>query len=435
MLSPEHKPLSSVSSEVAERATIARRASISAAVGTAIEFYDFTIYAFLATIIAPLFFSKHDEVAGLLATLGVYAVGYVARPLGSIYFGRLGDRQGRRRALLITITVMGVATALTGLLPTYAAIGVAAPTLLTVLRIVQSLAAGGELGGAAVLVAESAPRKRRGFLGSSTAIGAAGGATLAAVVVGTVSVMPAHAMSSWGWRVPFLLAVPLLIVCLVYRLRVEESPVFQQMASETAPPKAPVSDVVANHWKALLKVTLTSYALNTAAKLSSLYLVVQFHLLGYPVAQSVWFAAGFTFVSGTVMTYAGQLSDQFGRRRVMAVGFVGFIVLAIPCYMLMAASLLAALFAGLILNVVDGLITGVVFTAFSEQFPKHVRYTGVSLGYNLGTAFGGGPASLVAAALVSSTGVLISPAFYIVIVSVIGLGTVAVFDDREQSDL
>ncbi|MFF3574554.1 MFS transporter [Nocardia jiangxiensis] len=418
-----------------ERASVARRAGISAAVGTGIEFFDFTIYAYLATTIAPLFFAAHDQMVGLLATLGVYAIGYIARPLGAVIFGRLGDQRGRRPTLLLTVTLMGVATALTGLLPTYATIGVAAPILLTVLRIGQSIAAGGEIGGAAVLVAESAPRKRRGILGSSTSLGATIGATLAALVVGVVSLLPGHALATWGWRATFLISVPLLIVCLIYRLRVEESPIFQQMVAEHTPVKAPVSGVLARRKKGLLKVALITFAVTTTGKLSSLYLVVHFAELGYPVSVSVWFAASFTLASATVMVYAGHLSDQWGRRRIMTIGFGGFIALAIPAYLLMDVNLIAAAVLVLILNLFHGLNLAVYFTAFAEQFPNEFRYTGVALGYNLGSVIGGVAASLVATALVASTGIAISPSFYIVFAAVIGLATLGTLRDRSQAEL
>lgn len=407
-----------------DREVVARRASTAAAVGTAIEYYDFAIYGSLAVVLAKLFFPASQGFVALLSTLGVIAGAYVIRPLGGLIFGRLGDRKGRRTVLLATVALMGVATTLTGLLPTYASIGIAAPILLTVLRLLQGLSAGGEVGGAVSLSAESAPSKRRGLFGSATSIGVAIGLAGAAAVVGTVSaVTTPEQMASWGWRIPFLIAAPLLVAAVIYRLKVEDSPLFLQMVEESAPPKAPVTEVVREHRGSLLRIIGLAYSTLTTGALASVYLVV--HLSGvlkYSLSSSLWLTVLIILVPLGLIPWAGTLSDRFGRKRVAATGMIGFVVLSVPCFWLMQqGSLPLAIVAALVLNVPFAIQQGVVYTMYAEQFPTRVRYSGVSLGFNLGGIIGTGTASLVATSLVAATGVTVAPAFYAVFAAVVGL--------------
>ncbi|GLZ52559.1 MFS transporter [Actinomycetospora sp. NBRC 106378] len=407
-----------------DREVVARRASTAAAVGTAIEYYDFAIYGSLAVVLAKLFFPATQGFVALLSTLGVIAGAYVIRPLGGLIFGRIGDRRGRRTVLLATVALMGIATALTGLLPTYASIGVAAPVLLTLLRLLQGLSAGGEVGGAVSLSTESAPSKRRGLFGSSTSIGVAIGLAGAAAVVGTVSALTtAEQMASWGWRIPFLIAAPLLVAAVIYRLKVEDSPLFLKMVEESAPPKAPLTEVVRDHKGSLLRIIGLAYSTLTTGALASVYLVV--HLSGvlkYSLSSSLWLTVLIILVPMGLIPWAGALSDRFGRKRVAATGMIGFVVLSVPCFWLMQQnSLLLAIIAALVLNVPFAIQQGVVYTMYAEQFPTRVRYSGVSLGFNLGGIIGTGTASLVAASLVAATGVTIAPAFYAVFAAVVGL--------------
>ncbi|MFF5991280.1 MFS transporter [Prauserella flavalba] len=408
----------------AELAAVGRRASIAAAAGTAVEYYDFAVYGYLTVVLAPLFFPGESSAAGLLSTLAVFGSGFLARPVGGLVFGRLGDRVGRRRVLLITVVMMGVATVLTGLLPTYAALGVAAPILLAVLRVLQGFSAGGEIGGAAALVAESAPRKRRGLFGSATSIGIAVGMSSAAVVVGLVSLFAGSAMTTWAWRIPFLVAFPLLVLCLVYRMRIEDSPIFKELVAENEPPKAPVTEVVRRHPKAVFQVIGIAFGQMVAGGLGSVYLVVHFAQLDYALSGTTWLIAVIAIMPVALMPWSGSLSDRLGRRRVLAFGFAGFAVLAVPCFWLMQQGNLAlALVAGLVLNVPYGVVQGVAYTIFAELFPTRVRYSGISLGFNLAGVIGAAPYQLIATWLVATTGSTLSPAFYMIFASVVTLLT------------
>lgn len=419
----------------AERAATGRRASIAAAAGTAVEYYDFAVYGYLTTVLASLFFATEDATAGLLSTLAVFGSGFLARPLGGLFFGRLGDRLGRRKILLITVLMMGVATVLTGLLPTYASIGVWAPLLLALLRVAQGFSAGGEIGGAAALVAESAPHERRGLFGSATSIGIAVGMSSAAVVVGLVALVAGPAMGTWGWRVPFLLGFPLLIICLIYRVRIEDSPIFQEMVANAEPPKAPVTEVVRKHPKAVLQLIGLGFGQMVAGGLGSVYLVVYFSQLGYALTWSTWLIAAIAILPVVLMPWAGGLSDRHGRKRVLAIGFGGFVVLAVPCFWLMdQGSLALALVAGLVLNIPYGIVQGVMYTIFAELFPTRVRYTGVSLGFNLAGVVGAAPYQLIATWLIAVTGLMLMPAFYMIFASVVALVTLLTITETRGAD-
>ncbi|MDI2030522.1 MFS transporter [Saccharopolyspora sp. TS4A08] len=421
-----------------EQLLVGKRASIAAAAGTAVEYYDFAIYGYLAVVIAPAFFPSSSGAASLLSTLALIGGGFFARPIGGFVFSRLGDRLGRRRVLLITVTIMGVATFGAGLLPPFASIGVAAPLLLAVLRVAQGISAGGEVGGATALANESAPPKWRGLFGSATSIGCAVGMSSASIVVGVLSVLLTDAqMSAWGWRIPFLLAGPLLIGCLLYRIRVEDSPLFKEMLATSEPVKSPVVEVMRNHRRALLLTIGIGFAQLTAGSLASIYIVVHLtKVLGYQLSGSMWVTAIVSLMPLLLIPLAGRLSDRYGRRAVLLSGFGGFVVLAVPCFALMElGSYPLALAAGLVLNVPFAAVQGVVYTQFSEWFPTRVRHSGVSLGFNIAGVIGSGPVSFVATWLVVATHMTMSPAFYMVGSAAVGLVIVWFIRETSHDDL
>lgn len=296
--------------------SVARRAAIAGGVGTLIEYYDFAVYGFLAVTIAPLFFPSENSAVSILSTLAVFGVAYVARPLGGIFFGRLGDRRGRRHALVITVVSMGVACGILGLLPTSSAVGILAPILLVLVRLAQGFSAGGEVGGAATYIAESAPPRKRGFFGSFTPVGSTLGFAVAAAVVGVVALITTdEQMASWGWRIPFLLALPLAYVCLRVRMKLEDTPEFEEMAEKQQVTKSPLLDTVTKNPWSVARVVGVAIAMNGSGYIGltyfSVYLIKN---LGFSKDSVYWTSAIAIALACATFPLSGMATDRWGRK-------------------------------------------------------------------------------------------------------------------------
>ena len=316
--------------DVRERAPSPGRSSVAAGLGSAIEYYDFQLYGVLAVTISPLFFPNQSSQAALLLTLAIFGGAFVVRPLGGIVFGWLGDRHGRRSTLLMTVVGMGFATALISVLPGYLAIGVLAPVLLLVLRLAQGFFAGGEVTGAATDIAECAPTARRGFFGALNPALATLGLTVATAVAGlTGAIVGPAAMAAWGWRVPFLLSVPLIAICFWARQRIADLPVFERLAQEARLSKTPVSEVVGQHFPALLKIIGLGFAQNAAGYVLLIYLNIHLtRVLKYESVSVFWLISLVTLLAVILMPFSGALSDRVGRRVMLTIALCGYIVLA-----------------------------------------------------------------------------------------------------------
>ncbi|OAK51561.1 MFS transporter [Rhodococcoides kyotonense] len=441
MTNVEHPPARSAESVPQNKAssTTARRAAIAGGVGTLIEYYDFAVYGFLAVIIAPLFFPSTSPGVSILATLAVFGVAYVARPLGGIFFGRLGDRRGRRSALVITVVCMGIACGILGLLPTHSSVGILAPILLVVIRLAQGFSAGGEIGGAATYIAESAPPNRRGFFGSFTPIGSTLGFAVAAAVVGLVTLGTTdEQMASWGWRIPFLLALPLAVICLRVRLKLEDSPEFEEMAEKNQVAKSPLSDVVKRNPLSVLRVIGIAIAMNGSGYIGltyfSVYLIKD---LGFSKDSVYWTSAIAIALACATFPLSGMLTDRFGRKPVLLAGYLAYVVIALPAFMILGAttSIVVVGIVYFVYMVLNGVVQVPAFPLFTELFPRAVRYTGVSLGFNIGTIAAGGTAPYVAAQLVESTGNAMSPAYWVMGVCAVGVATVLTIRETGKKSL
>ncbi|RRQ28297.1 MFS transporter [Rhodococcus sp. Eu-32] len=441
MTNVEHPPARSAESVPQSKAssTTARRAAIAGGVGTLIEYYDFAVYGFLAVIIAPLFFPSTSPGVSILATLAVFGVAYVARPLGGIFFGRLGDRRGRRSALVITVVCMGIACGILGLLPTHSSVGILAPILLVVIRLAQGFSAGGEIGGAATYIAESAPPNRRGFFGSFTPIGSTLGFAVAAAVVGLVTLGTTdEQMASWGWRIPFLLALPLAVICLRVRLKLEDSPEFEEMAEKNQVAKSPLSDVVKRSPLSVLRVIGIAIAMNGSGYIGltyfSVYLIKD---LGFSKDSVYWTSAIAIALACATFPLSGMLTDRFGRKPVLLAGYLAYVVIALPAFMILGAttSIVVVGIVYFVYMVLNGVVQVPAFPLFTELFPRAVRYTGVSLGFNIGTIAAGGTAPYVAAQLVESTGNAMSPAYWVMGVCAVGVATVLTIRETGKKSL
>ncbi|WP_063740052.1 MFS transporter [Amycolatopsis jejuensis] len=400
-----------------EKRRTMRRAALAGGVGTLIEYYDFSLYGYLAVVIAPLFFPSGDPVVSLLASLAVFATGYLIRPIGGVFFGYLGDRFGRRRALLVTLLSMGTSSTLLGILPTHAQAGLAATVLLIVIRMLQGFSAGGEVGGSATVIAESTPARLKATYGAFTPFGATGGFALAAAVAGLVSGLTTHEqMISWGWRLPFLLALPLTLFCLWIRTRVAET--HGTTARRTGSPLVALLRKPAP----LVQASLVSLGVNGTAYVGLTYLSI--HLiqrLHYPPTPVYWLATAAIGITTLTIPFAGRLGDRIGPVRLYALGSAGFVVLAYPAIAVMGKGLGIAAIAYVVFQLSSAATQVGAYTVLPQLFGPDTRYTGVATGWNIGVVIGGGSAPFLAVWLIQRTGNVLAPAWFVIANAVIGL--------------
>src|ERR1700720_1728930 len=376
--------------------------------GTIIEWYDFLIYATAATLIFnKAFFPTFDPLAGTLAALGSYAVGFLARPLGGALFGHFGDRLGRKSMLVLTLFIMGLSTFCIGLLPTYASIGVFAPILLIVLRIVQGLGLGGEWGGASLMVLEHAPADKRGFYTSFVQIGFPVGLVLASLVFGLVAKLPDADFASYGWRIPFLVSIVLLGVGTFVRSRGPETPVFEGLKQRDGLSGNPVGEVVGKNMKTfLIAVGLKLSEVSWVYMLSVFIVGYATGKLGLPkpmMLDAVMYAALLELVS---LPLFGWLSDKIGRRPLYILGALFPIVFAFPLFWMVESKSTVLIFAAIMIamNFGHGMMFGPESCYFPELFGPNVRYSGASFGFQVSAAIGGGFAPIIATAMVGYFG-------------------------------
>ncbi|WP_405652600.1 MFS transporter [Streptomyces sp. NBC_00019] len=389
-----------------ERTLQLRRVALSGMFGTAVEFYDFLVYGTVAALVfGELFFPGADPAVGTIAAFGTFAAGYVARPIGGIVFGHFGDRLGRKNMLLVTMGLMGGASFLIGVLPTYDTAGVWAPVLLITLRVVQGIAIGGEWGGATLMVVEHAGERRRGLWSSFTQMGAPLGSLISASVVALVSTLPKDQFAAWGWRVPFLLSVLLLGVGLFVRLKVVESPLFAEVKKDRAESRLPILDVLRRPKPVLLACGVGIGAF-TAQSLLTSYLIAYATGIGYPRPQVLTALTVSAAVALVVLPCASVLSDRIGRRPVVLTGAILSAATAFPVLALVDSRSSGALILAVVIGhgISQSLMYGPLGALFSEMFGTRVRYTGASLGYQGATLVGAGFSPLIAGSLVASSG-------------------------------
>ncbi|WP_017584803.1 MFS transporter [Nocardiopsis ganjiahuensis] len=370
----------------------ARRIAFAAFVGTALEWYDYFLFGMAAALVFDrLFFTDLDPNAGLMAALATFGVGFAARPIGALVFGYVGDRYGRRPALLTTIVMIGCATGLIGLLPDYLSIGLAAPILLAVLRLLQGLAVGGEWGGAITIAIEHAPERQRARYAALVQVGSPVGTLVSSAVFSAVLLLPSADFDAWGWRIPFLAAFPLLGIALYIRLKVEESPVFQELVELEDRAKVPALALFREAGGRLL-VAVAAALLGVGGFYMMTTFVVSYASSVLEVDRQVVVNA--TLVAAVfqiaVTLVAGRVAERFGPGRMTVIGAVATGAAAFPLFWLIDTAepwaITVAVTTGICLITLAYAVTG---TLLADLFPPRLRYSGVSLGYNLAGAFSG----------------------------------------------
>src|SRR5690625_464436 len=367
-----------------------RRAIVAAALGNAMEWFDFGVYGFLVVIIGREFLPFENETTSLMASYLVFAAAFLGRPLGGMFFGPLGDRIGRKRVLVMTIVLMSVATFIIGVLPGYATIGIWAAVLLIVLRLIQGFATGGEYGGAATLIVEYAPDKWRGFVSSWLEFGTLLGFACGAGAVTLLTFfLTSETMTAWGWRIPFLCALPLGLIGLYIRLKIQESPSFQNMEDAEEAPKSSLREIFINHWRPLLQCIGIVILLNVADYTFLTYMPSYLNTelgLGEQVGRLI--LIGIMVCMMIVITPLGALSDIVGRKPILIAASVGFLVLSWPAFFLMTHFGPASTGVGLaIIGVLLVMLLSTLPSTLPAIFRTHVRYGGAWGSHNVGTVF------------------------------------------------
>ncbi|MEV4730084.1 MFS transporter [Saccharopolyspora sp. NPDC049426] len=416
--------------------TNSAKATTAGAIGNFIEWFDYSIYGFMAVTISAVFFPSQDPTAALLATFGVFALPVVTRPLGGVVFARFGDKIGRKRTLALVLVLMSLSTGAIGLIPSYATIGVAAPILLVLARIVQGFSAGGEYAGGAALIAESVPAKRRGvmvsLMPSSTGFGLLAGSIFSFVLAGSLT---ADQLQSWGWRVGFLVAIPLGLIGLYIRLRLEETASFKELADSDAVASSPVRETVQTQLANVLKVAGIALGQTVCYYVVLVYTPTFLRTeLGYSASSSLVTTSLAIAAYALTIPVAGHLSDRIGRKPLLFFGSISMLVLIFPTFVFMDGGSLALI--GVLQVVAGGLAlgcyTGPLVCTWVELFPTRVRYTGVSLGFNL-SVIASVSSPFLLTWLISATGSDLMPAWYVAIAVTVSLLTLFVLPETAPS--
>jgi MHS family proline/betaine transporter-like MFS transporter len=400
-----------------------RRAVAASAIGNATEWFDYGIYAYGVTYISAALFPGEAAQATLFA-LATFAISFLVRPLGGLFWGPLGDRLGRKSVLALTIIMMAAATVCVGLIPTYEQIGFWAPLTLVVLRMVQGFSTGGEYGGAATFMAEYAPDARRGFFGSFLEFGTLAGFSLGALLMLAFSLLLSNeAMHDWGWRLPFLVAGPLGLIGVYLRSKMEDTPVFRELqADETQAPEGGLKRLFVRHWRPLLTMGGLVVALNVVNYTLLSYMPTYLERrLGLTTQQSLIVPIiGMLFMM-VLLPFAGALSDRFGRKPLWWASLVGLCVFVAPLYHLMATNLVGAIIGFAALGLLYAPQLATISATFPAMFPTSVRFAGFAIAYNISTSIFGGTAPAMNSWLIRLTGDTMLPAYYMIAACMVGM--------------
>lgn len=417
-----------------------RRILIASLVGSSIEWFDYFLYGTVSALVFnQLFFVNEDPTIGLLLSYASFALAFFIRPFGGVIFSHIGDRIGRKKTLVITLSLMGVATFGMGLLPTYQAVGIWAPILLITLRLVQGLGIGGEWGGALLLAVEYAPAEKRGLFGAIPQMGVTIGMLLGTAALSIMTLLPENAFMTWGWRIPFIFSALLVFFGLWIRKGIDETPSFKKVKESGEVPKLPIVETLKNYWREVL-IAVGAKVVETAPFYIFSTFVVSYATsnLGFSRTATLTAVMIATIITTILIPIMGNLSDKIGRKKLFIGGTIGMALFAFPYFwLLQQKSVLLLIVATVIgLGVIWAPITAVLGTMFSEIFDAKIRYTGITLGYQIGAALAGGTAPLVATALLDRFNNSYVPvAIYIIFASVLSLAAIWAVKDRSNQKL
>ncbi|MER6281572.1 glycine betaine/L-proline transporter ProP [Streptomyces sp900105245] len=426
-----------------------RRATKAAALGNAMEWYDFGIYSYLAATLGRVFFPSGSDTVQLLSSFATFAVAFLVRPVGGMVLGPLGDKVGRKRILSFTMILMAVGTFAIGLIPSHAVIGLWAPVLLIFFRLVQGFSTGGEYGGASTFIAEYAPDKRRGYFGSFLELGTLAGYVAASgLVVVLSSLLSDDQLLTWGWRIPFLVAAPLGLIGLYLRLKLDETPAFQKLeggqarASEAADAvetsaTGDLAEICTRYWRPLLLCIALVAAYNITDYMLLSYMPTYLSdELGYGTDHGLLILLVVMVVQMCVINQVGRLSDRFGRKPLLMTGMLGFLFLSVPSFLLIRQGSVVLIALGLLLMGLSLVaMLGTMSAALPAIFPTKVRYGSLSVAYNLSTSLFGGTTPLVITALISAFGTNLMPAYYATAAAVVGVVAVLLMTETANKPL
>jgi MFS family permease len=416
-----------------------RRAVVASTIGTAIEWYDFFLYSTVTGLVfAKLFFPNSDPLVGTLEAFAVYAVGFIARPIGAAIFGHYGDRIGRKATLIATLLVTGIATAAVGLVPTYSQIGIWGAVILTIIRFIQGVGVGGEWGGSVLLAMEWArTNKHRGFITSWPQLGGPAGLLLANIAVLVFSRISGDQFLVWGWRIPFLLSLVMIAIGLYIRLGIMETPAFRRIVAENRVERVPVLEVIKRQPRSIILSALARMGEQAPAYI---YLAFVFAYGTQILNQDRDFLLISLICAGIVSLFtiplAGHLSDRIGRKRMYLIGSVLTGLFGFAYFGMLNTAVPALVFIAIVLSFVPhDLMYGPQAALIAECFTPRLRYSGSSIGYQLSSVISGGPAPLIATALLAATGSGYVIALYILFCAVVSVVATALMPDHTNKDI
>lgn len=415
-----------------------RKILISSMIGNALEWYDFVLYVQFAKIISQLFFPAVDEFNSLLATFGVFAVGFIMRPLGGVLFGVLGDRFGRKAALVFSILMMAIPTAMIGFIPSYAHIGIAAPILLTLMRLLQGLALGGGFSGCMTFIVEHSPSNQRGIIGSTTMLSLGAGVFLGIMVsLGFSSLLSEEDFMSWGWRLPFIISLAIGMVAFYIKNNIDESPVYLKAKEHGKISKAPIREVFCNHWKELL-IAIALYLTVTVPfyTFTAFFSTFLQNHAGTSLKEAMIINGIAIFIFMMAIPLTGWLSDIYGRKKVLIYNALFIAITAVPAFLLLLkGGFIYPLMGQILFGLAVGGFMGPIPATLVELFPTNIRFTGLALSYNFSAALFGGTAPFVYLKMIEITGSVMSPIFYILMFVCITLFALSRYKDTYKQEL